>query len=326
MIRTILYEPMSGRQTVGGKELLDAWRQIPDSIIWVDFFNEPLAEEKELMQNFFNLHPLAIMDAQRLRHPPKFEAFGDHSFILLKGLDAETRDIKFGTIQIAIFVGQRFLVTRHAEQSPSTDRIWAQAEEDPQSLAGGPGRVAVLLSGTVVDRYLPILLALETRLEELEDEMLQRPSDRLLAELVSHKTDLKKLLRVIAYHEQTIDTVRKSESPGIGSNLDHELNDVYEHLERMSSLSTLYYDLASDLMDGYITLASHKLNHIVKVLTIVTTVFVPLSFMAGLYGMNFENMPELGLRYAYFVLLGIMALTAGSIIFVLYRKGWLRSS
>jgi magnesium transporter len=97
---------------------------------------------------------------------------------------------------------------------------------------------------------------------------------------------------------------------------------VYEHLERSLSLAALYYELASDLMDGYITLASHRLNQIVKTLTIVTTVFVPLSFVAGVYGMNFEYMPELRLHYGYFAVLGLMVTTAGGALFAMYRQGW----
>ena len=92
------------------------------------------------------------------------------------------------------------------------------------------------------------------------------------------------------------------------------------------SLTGLYYELASDLMDGYITLASHRLNHIVKILTIVMAIFVPLSFMAGVYGMNFEYMPELKLRYSYFVLLGVMAAVAAGLLTVFRRQGWLRGN
>lgn len=326
MIRALLHDPDTNRQVEGGEELIEAWQSTPDSILWVDFFGVDAGKERQIMQEQFGLHPLAIQDAQRERHPPKFEPFADHSFILVKGLDAATRDLNFGTIQIGIFLAERVLATRHAEVSKSTDAVWDQAVEDPELLAQGADRLGIRVASKIFDRYLPILLALEVRLEELEDEMIHRPSDRLLAELVGHKAELKKLRRIITYHEQLADTLRGASPPGIRSELQHELTDMYEHLERMTSLAGLYYELASDLMDGYITMASHRLNHIVKVLTIVTTIFVPLSFMAGLYGMNFENMPELQFRYGYVGLLGLMALTAGSLIFMLYRKGWIRGN
>ena len=326
MIRTLLYDPATEQLQSGGQELLDTWRESADTILWIDCFELPQAEERRLLQTYFSLHALAIQDAQRTRHPPKVEPFEDHTFVLLKGLDAETQDINFGTIQIAIFVGERFVVTRHTGESPSIDKLWSQTEAKPQLLASGADFLSVRLASIVVNRYLPILLALENRLDDLEEEMIAHPRDALLAELVRHKANLKKLRRIVTYHVQLFQEIKTSIPAGIRDQLRHEITDVYEHLERTMSLAGLYYELASDLMDGYITMASHRLNHIVKVLTIVTTVFVPLSFMAGLYGMNFVNMPELQMRYGYFVLLGIMATTGAGILLALYRKGWLKKA
>jgi magnesium transporter len=103
----------------------------------------------------------------------------------------------------------------------------------------------------------------------------------------------------------------------------HEINDVYEHQERAASLATLFYEVASDLIDGYISRASHRLNNIMKVLTIVTAIFVPLSFLAGLYGMNFEVMPELRAPHGYYILLGVMATLATALLWIFRRKRWL---
>ena len=153
--------------------------------------------------------------------------------------------------------------------------------------------------------------------------MIAHPNDTLLAELVRHKANLKKLRRILSYHVQLFQTIKTALPAGIREELRHELPDVYEHLERTMSFAALYYELASDLMDGYITMASHRLNHIVKILTIVTTVFVPLSFLAGIYGMNFSYMPELQTRYGYFVLLGVMATTATVLLLTLRWKGWI---
>ena len=111
--------------------------------------------------------------------------------------------------------------------------------------------------------------------------------------------------------------------PGIGAERIHEINDVYEQQERASSLATLYYELASDLIEGYISLASHRLNYIMKILTIITAIFVPLSFLAGVYGMNFENMPELHSQSGYFITLAIMGFIATILLLLFWRKRWL---
>jgi magnesium transporter len=238
-------------------------------------------------------------------------------------LSAESKDTDFSTIQLALFVGRRFLVTRHSADSPSTDKLWREAQENAGRLAASPAVLALRLCRIMVDRYLGILLALEPRLEELEDEILSSPRDELLGELAGYKSSLKKLRRIFAYHQQVFSALRNGEYPLFGTEIVHELNDVYEHQERAVSLSGLYYELAVDLVESYISLASHHLNQIMKVLTIVTVIFVPLSFLAGLYGMNFENIPELHARFGYFILLGVMAGIAVTLLALFRKKRWL---
>jgi magnesium transporter len=112
-------------------------------------------------------------------------------------------------------------------------------------------------------------------------------------------------------------------TPGIPDDLTHSINDVYEHQERVSSLTQLYYELASDLIDGYISLASHRLNQIMKVLTIITAIFVPITFIAGIYGMNFEYMPELHSKSGYFIAIGVMATIVVTLMIIFKRNKWL---
>ena len=130
---------------------------------------------------------------------------------------------------------------------------------------------------------------------------------------------LKKLRRIFHYHERIFYELKNRLFSGIAQDHVHEVNDVYEQQERVNSLASLYYELASDLIDGYISVASHRLNQIMKVLTVIMAIFVPLSFLAGIYGMNFENMPELQSRSGYFILLGVMA-TIAFVLLIIFRK------
>jgi magnesium transporter len=319
----MLYETPDGPLVVGGGELVERWKTDERALIWLDLGDEPVGEAGRLLREDFGLHPLAVSDALRERHPPKLEHFGDYTFLLLRGLSAESKDTDFSTIQLALFVGRRFLVTRHSADSPSTDKLWREAQENAGRLAASPAVLALRLCRIMVDRYLGILLALEPRLEELEDEILSSPRDELLGELAGYKSSLKKLRRIFAYHQQVFSALRNGEYPLFGTEIVHELNDVYEHQERAVSLSGLYYELAVDLVESYISLASHHLNQIMKVLTIVTVIFVPLSFLAGLYGMNFENIPELHARYGYYILLGVMAGIAVTLLALFRKKRWL---
>lgn len=323
MIRTLLYNASSGQLAAGGEELMARWQQEPDSVLWADLLDEPHSAEQRTLENDFGIHPLAISDAQRDRHQPKLEAFDDHSFVLLKELSANGERFEFATTQLALFFGQRFVVTRHATRSPAVDQVWRQLTDNAGLFRDGTGALAMRLCRTLIDRYLHMLLGIEPRLEELESEIMERPRDAILVELLGYKTELKRFRRVFMYHEQIFRDLKSRAFPALGSETAHQVNDVYEHQERAGSLAGLYYELASDMADGYISVASHHLNQIMKILTVVMSIFVPLSFLAGIYGMNFENMPELHSRSGYFILLGVMGGIAFILLLLFRRKRWL---
>ena len=323
MIRTILYNRTTDAISIGDIKLLEIWKEEPDSFLWMDFFDHPIESTTQIMHADFGLHLLAIQDTQLTRHPPKIESFSNYTFLMLKGLSAETENFQFSTHQLALFTGERFLVTHHAAPSPSIEQLFKSIEHDREIQCQLSGQLALRLCRLIINRYLKILLEIEPRLDELEDEVLQHPQDSILAELLSYKTDLKKFKRIFQYHEFVFMELRRKAFPGFNEQVKHEINDVYEQQERAKSLAELYYELSSDLADGYISVSSHHLNQIMKVLTIVMSIFVPLSFLAGIYGMNFEHMPELHSKSGYFVLLGIMTTIAVTSLIFFRKKKWL---
>ncbi len=323
MIRTLLYNPADGSLCAGGEELLQRWQQAPDTVIWADFASEQKESEHRLLEQAFHIHPLAISDAQRERHPPKLEAFENFSFVLLKELVPDTQGFRLATTQLAMFVGNNFLVTRHAGPSPVVDGLFRQAADNASLFRDGNGALILRLCRVLVDDYVKMLLGIEPRLEELEQEIMENPRDAMLAELLGYKTELKRFRRVFIYHEQIFRELKSRHFPGLGHDITHQVNDVYEHQERAGSLAGLYYELASDMVEGYISVASHHLNQIMKILTVVMSIFVPLSFLAGIYGMNFENMPELHSPSGYFILLGVMGSIALLLLYLFRRKRWL---
>lgn len=259
----------------------------------------------------------------RDRHPPKLEEFSDHSFLIFKTLTDETTDTQFSTLQSILFVGECFLITRSSAQCNVIAKVWKAEKGNPLRFKKGPDALASRLMRLYIDRYLEILFQMETQLEELESGLLEKVDDSVLAVLTGYKGDLKRLRRIFLYHEKMLRDLRAKSHHGFREERRHELTDVYEQQERANSLTLLFYELASDLIEGFLSLASHRLNQIMKVLTIVTVVFVPLGFLAGIYGMNFENMPELQSRSGYFILLGVMATIATTLLLSFRRKKWL---
>jgi len=316
-------DPAAPKPVVGGAELLDRAAETRAGWLWVDLENLDPAQERALLSDGFNIHPLALQDAQRERHPPKLEVFGDVAFVLLKALTAETHDIRYETLQIASFVSDRFLITRRAKRSISIDRAWTEAVSGDLDTSLGPAHVLYRVMRLVTDRYTNIVVALETRLDELEDEMFATSDDKLLAELTEYSGRLKKLRRVLTYQQQAMSGLAHAPSPSCFHGTRHEFNDLYENNERLASLCALYQELAVDLMQSYISLHAHRLNKIIKVLTIVTVVFLPLGLIAGLYGMNFQVIPGGTGHYGFFVILVCMALLASALLLIFRRLRWI---
>lgn len=323
MIRAMLYDPRSTETVFGDERLVELWKGDPEKIIWVDLFEIPPDEERLLLERDFNLHPLAVQDATRDRHPPKLERFDDYLFLIFKGLHTDSTLEEFKAIQICLFVGTRFLITRHTGLSPSVESVWDRVTENPAIFRHWPKAIALRLMDRIVRRFVPTLLALEVRLDGIERELFERPRDALMSELSGYKSNLKRMRRFFTYHEQMLSELRAHPEPYFGKEHQHELNDIYEQLERSMSLAGLYHEIASDLIDGYLALASHRLNKVMQLLTIFTVIFVPLSFLAGIYGMNFEYIPELRFRYSYFILLGVMAVIVCVQLVLFRRRRWL---
>jgi magnesium transporter len=322
-MRVLLHDPATDSTRFGGDELIRDWTPDGNEWLWIDLDREDRAFENHILVERFALEPLAVSDVQRDRHPPKLEIFDDYLVLLLKGLSAHSTDIDFETIQIGFFLGETFLISRRDDTSPSIERIWAEAEAGTLALHRGPAHALYRICRTIADRYSPIVLALEERLETLEGEMFRNPRDELLAELLNDVANLRKLRRVFAYQQALMADLMNGERRFIGERGEHEFRDAYEQMERLASLSQLYQELAVDLMNGHISLTSHRLNQIMKVLTIVTVIFLPLGILAGVYGMNFDYMPELDWRYGYFAALGTMAAVVITLLTVFRRKGWL---
>jgi magnesium transporter len=318
MIKFMLYQKNQGK--VGGEELIQQWQETPGSWIWVDLFEEPAESEQDFLVDKFNLDKGAIAEAQRSRHPPSIELFDDYLYLLLKPLDAESDSLDYNTLQLAMFCSERFLVTRHSKDSPYLNKMWQKLETEGNT-DESPMSVMTAMGKRVAQRYGKVLLDLEQRLDLIEDELFESPSDTLMKELVGYNTGLRKMRRILAYYVDVFSRLRehliKSDSP---HRVDVDV--IFDLVERFHSLSGLYQEVITDLIEAYISLNGHRLNQIMKVLTIVTVVFVPLTLLVGIYGMNFEYMPELKSRYGYFILLSVMGGIAALLLYLFRRIRW----
>ena len=317
----MLFDPDTNSGQFGGEELISKWQESENGILWADIEGGDAKHDESVLAGF-GIHPLAIQDALRDRHPPKIERFDSYWFLLMRGLDAASEGIDFRAIQLSIFVGDRFLLSRHSQRSTSVNWLFEQLKRDPAWMAEGSGSLAIRLSNRLARRYVELLLELEPRLDEIEEQMFEHPDDELLSELTKYRSRLRKLTRIANYHQQVASTLRETSDSLFDASLSHRIVDLYEQVERTQSLASLFYQIATDLTDGYLGISSHRLNRVMQILTIITVIFVPLTFLAGIYGMNFENMPELSTQRGYFVVIGIMFVIALIQLIYFRRKRW----
>ncbi|WP_416138026.1 magnesium transporter CorA family protein [Halomonas sp. HK25] len=321
MIRTLIVDA-EGQAMTGGEELIARWREMPDSRLWIDMQGESMAREREMLEAF-DCHPMAIDDAHRERHPPKIEEFEGHTLILYRGISSFDADLNYTPQQMALFLGERFLLTLHPGRAQSIDRLLAQ--EGAALLQRSTEHVALKVMYHSAGYYLDSLLEFENALSDLEDALMLNGRDALMRQVIGYRSRLVKMRRVFNYHvgiTQELTAYDYSHLPRGNQDTLHAINDVHERFDRLLTLTQMYYDICGDLVDGHISLSSHQLNITMRILTVITAVFVPLTFIAGIYGMNFVHMPELEHRYGYFVVLGLMMSIGVGLVWLFRRKGW----
>lgn len=321
MIRVLLTLP-DGTTQEGDETLIARFREIPQSHIWVDMHGEEKAQELALLEAF-ECHPLAIQDAHKERHPPKIEEFETHTLIIYRGISSFDAELNYVPQQVSFFIGERFLITLHPGEALSIERIFNEA--GAALLRQSPERVALRVMYISAGFYIDSLLQFETALSDIEDELLAAGNDDLMRRITAYRSRLVKMRRVFSYHKgitQELTAYDYAHLPRDDSETLHAITDVEDRFERLYTLTQMYYDICGDLVDGYISISSHQLNITMRVLTVITAIFVPLTFIAGIYGMNFEYMPELGYRYGYFFVWGVMLGIGIMLIWVFKRQRW----
>ena len=322
IIRTSLLDD-EGQVHEGDLALLEKWDRNRQGRLWLDIEGEISDQLREKLIAL-GCHEVAIRDVRRDRQPPKVHGFEDNTFILFRGIIQLDEYLNLTPQQIGFFVGNNYLVTVHRGTSLSINRAWSESTQG--AALASPAGLAIKIMYYAAGRYLDRILEFEAHLGELEDSLLAHPSDRVMTELVVYRSELRKLRRIFNYHKRLVEEILSGTYPHLGTGADeqhHLWRSLLDRCERLYSLTSMYYEICGDLVEGYISISSHELNVTMKILTIITAIFVPLSFLAGLYGMNFDHMPELHMRYGYFFALSAMVSIAALLVYIFKRKKWL---
>jgi magnesium transporter len=293
-------------------------------VIWVDL-PEPTRADDQILLDVFHFHPLTIEDCRENRHYPKIEEFPGYLYLILHGVRADTSPDHFNTIELDAFLGSNFVITYHHEYFRSIDNVKKLLRTSTVICRRGPGFLLHQILDQIVDYYSPVLDDFDDRIDKLEDDIfsLRRPSNLILAEIMDLKRGVLRLRRISAKQMDVLYRMSRGEYSLIDQQMLPFYRDVYDHLVRVTDLAENYRDLISGALEAYLSVVSNKLNEIMKVLTIFSAIMLPLTFIAGVYGMNFENMPELHSRYGYYTVWVIMIVVAVGMLYFFWKRGWI---
>src|SRR5215813_7658311 len=305
-------------------EQLPELLQDKSAIIWVDM-DAPTTADEQVLLDVFHFHPLTVEDCRENRHYPKVEEFPGYIYFIVHGVTADTSPDRFNTTELDGFLGSNYVITYHHEMFRSINNVKQLLRTTPVLCQRGPAYLLHQILDQVVDYYSPVLDDFDERIDRLEDDIftLRRPNNEILSEIMDLKRSVLRLRRISGKQMDILHRMSRGEFGLIPEEMRPFYRDVYDHLVRVVDLADSYRDLISGSLEAYLSVVSNRLNEIMKVLTIFSAVMLPLTFIAGVYGMNFDNMPELHSRYGYFAAWGLMIVVAIAMLFFFWKRGWI---
>ncbi len=298
-----------------------------EQFFWLDLDDEAAdGTVSELLSVHFKFHPLAVQAAERFNQRPRIDDYDTFMYLVARGADPE----RTGRAEVHIFWTDRYVVTVHrGDDCPSLAQVRARIEQHHAKDAASPQIVIVyLIVSALADSFFPVLSKFDDRIDALEDDILKAPTEEQLGELFEMKRSLMDMRKVIAPQRDMMASINSgvAEVPGMTDEASRYFRDLYDHLIRLADLVDNYRDLLSGVMDTHLSTVSNRLNVVMKQLTIIATIFLPLSFLTGFFGQNFAYMVRVWLAPTWsFFVLGI-GLELAAVVFLvgLFRKrGWL---
>lgn len=272
----------------------------------------------------YELHPLILEDITNTSQRPKLEDYDNYFFVVIKMLYFD--DVKRETDyeQVSFIIGGDFVISFQEKQGDIFDPIRERLRQNKGRLRKmGADYLAYSLIDAVVDHYFLILEKIGEKIEDLEDELLDEPDTKTLKRLHDLKQEVIFLRKSIWPLREVISGFQRIESSLVKKSTQVYLRDLYDHTIQVIDSVETYRDILSGMLDIYLSSVSNRMNEVMKVLTIIATIFIPLTFIAGIYGMNFKYMPELSIKWAYFIVLGVMGFVAAIMLLFFRKKNWL---
>lgn len=313
-------------KTISRVEELFPYRDSPTTT-WINIEGLHDVALLEAIGKHFGFHPLALEDVLNCGQRPKIEDYGTHHFLVMKSL---IHQAVLATEQISFFLSGHFVITLQEVPGDSFDQVRERIRRGKGLIRkSGSGYLVYALVDSLIDEFFPVLEKYGEQIEDLETELLRAPSTETVQKIHQIKRELLMLRRMAWPERDVISAMQREESEVITPETKVFLRDCYDHTIQVIDMIETFRDLASGMLDVYLSSMSNRMNEVMKVLTIISTIFIPLNFIAGIYGMNFDteasplNMPELHWYLGYPYVLGLMATVGALLVFYFRKKRWL---
>jgi len=298
-----------------------------DVISWININGLNNLKEIEQLGIQYNIHPLTLEDIVNTLHRPKIDEFANYLFVICKMLyfshKEEEDALKYE--QVSMVVGQNYVLTfQEADGDVFNDLRDRMSNEKGRIRNNGPDYLMYAILDAIVDHYFTVIEAFSDKIEELEVRIFQSDSDNneTPGQIQVLKQEILKIRRSIFPFREVVNRLEKLDCEIIDPKTHSYFRDLYDHIVQVSESVDLCREMVWNLMDMHMSIISNKMNEVMKVLTIMATIFIPLTFLAGIYGMNFDNIPELHFRYSYYVLWGVMVIIFILMLLYFRRKKW----
>jgi len=292
-------------------------------LLWVDIC-DTAEEDGEFFARNFGFHHLAIEACVgTLIHPPKIDDFGSHLFVIFHGINYTAESDIVETTELAIFLGHHFVVSNHVHPLYSVDSIVRLVEDDGRPLRRGPDFLAYSLIDALIDNVLPTVDKMSDVSEDIEDEVIRNPQQSTLEAILKLKRSILRLHRVMAPQREVLNRLSRREFSIIRDEAQIFYRDVYDHIVRIEDLGQSLRDRADNALATHLSSVANRQNETMRVLSLVATIFLPLALVAGIYGMNFEYMPELGWHWGYFAVVGFVGAAILAAVSWFWARRWI---
>jgi len=293
------------------------------TVTWINIDGIQQVDIIEAIGKHFGVHPLVLEDIVNTGQRPKMEDFGNYIFVVLKMIYYDEKEDEIKTEQVSLLISQNFVISFQEREGDVFNPI-------RERIRGGKGRIrkmgadylAYALMDGVIDNYFVILEKVGEKLEGMEEELVTNPTPETLQAIHNLKKDMIFLRKSVWPLREVIGGLERGESKLVQESTQIYFRDVYNHTIQVMDAIETSRDMLSGMLDIYLSSVSNRMNEVMKVLTIIATIFIPLTFIAGIYGMNFQNMPELGWRWGYFAVLLVMVVIGISMLVYFKRKRW----